>query len=141
MRIRRWQWILLAIALTFVLDWISHRPDARTRDLNRAIDSQGSERLKSYPYAFHVLRVVGNTAVMATPRNFDVPAFRFLSAVYPHLNVRDQNDPEFIAAQKALGEVQSEARQIVLAQPGVGGVRWELDAQWLTAHGIELPPP
>ena len=44
-----------------------------------------------------------------------------------------------IAAEQLLGEVQAEARSIVLAQPGIKNVRWELDRNWLAAHQIEVP--
>jgi hypothetical protein len=38
-----------------------------------------------------------------------------------------------------LGEVQSEARAIVLAQPGIKEVTWELDRDWLRSKFIALP--
>jgi hypothetical protein len=138
-RMKLWHWILVALALVVGLDWLSHRPDAKSRELNRAIETLGSAELKSYPYQFRVLKVVGTTAVMATPRNVDVPAFKFLGVLYPQINVKDANDPAFIAVERTLGAVQAEARQIVLAQPGIAGVRWELDRDWLTAHYIAVP--
>jgi len=51
----------------------------------------------------------------------------------------DPNNPAFIAVEKLLGEVQSEAQAIVLAQAGIKGVRWELDREWLRSHGVEVP--
>lgn len=85
------------------------------------------------------MKVSGATAVMSTPRNVDVPAFKVLGVLYPEINTRNPNDPAFIAAEQLLGEVQSEARLIVLAQPGIKEVRWELDRDWLSKHLIELP--
>jgi hypothetical protein len=35
--------------------------------------------------------------------------------------------------------VQDEAKDIVLAQPGIKSVHWELDHNWLRRQGIELP--
>lgn len=134
-----WQWLLLVLALLVALDWWIRRPDSRSRELTAAIASQGSARLKSYPYQFRVLRVDGKTAHLSTPRNYEVPAFRALAALYPELNVKDANNPAFIAAEQTLGAVQAEARQIVLAQPGIAEVRWQLDKEWLAAHYIELP--
>ena len=138
-KLKPWQWIVLALVLAFALDWLIQRPDARTRELNQALAEQGSAQLKAYPYQFHVLRVEGDTAVIATPRNFDVPAFHALGVLYPQLNVKNNNDPAFIAAQQALGAVQAEARLIVLARPGIKSMRWELDKAWLTAHDIDIP--
>ncbi len=137
--IKSWQWALLAIALLVALDWAIRRPDGRTQALNSAIQAQGSPLLKNYPYPFHVLRVEGSTAVMGTPRNFDMPAFRFLGALYPDVNVKDHNNPAFIALEKTLGKVQDEAKDIVLAQPGITDIRWELDRDWLRRKHIAVP--
>jgi hypothetical protein len=38
-----------------------------------------------------------------------------------------------------LGQVQDEAKDIVLAQPGITDIRWELDKGWLRRKGIEVP--
>ena len=137
-QIKSWQWVLIVIALLVALDWAIRRPDSRSRELNEQIQTQASAQLKAYPYQFHVLRVVGDTAVMATPRNFQSPAFRFLAVLYPEINVKDHNNPAFIAVEKLLGQVQDEAKDIVLAQPGIKSVSWELDQEWLRRHHVEV---
>lgn len=137
--IKSWQWIVIALALLVALDWAIQRPDPRTREANRVLERDASQKLKDYPYRFRVLRVEGETAVMSTPRNFDVPAFRMLGVLYPDVNVKDANNPAFIAVERLLGQVQDEARGIVLAQPGIREVRWELDSAWLQRQGIEVP--
>ncbi|MGE5470505.1 MAG: hypothetical protein ACM3X0_06900 [Bacteroidota bacterium] len=136
---KRKYWFFLGIVFLVWLDWYIRAPDSRSREMTHAIDVQASEQLKSYPYKFRVMRLVGSTAHLSTPRNFDVPAFKALAVLYPHINTRDANDHEFIAAEKLLGEVQSEARAIVLARPGVKEVAWDLDREWLAAHQIEMP--
>lgn len=138
-QIKSWQWALLVIALLVTLDWAIRRPDGRARELNDILATQASQKLKDYPYQFQVLRVEGSTAVMSTPRNFDVPAFRMLGVLYPEINVKDANNPPFIAVEHLLGQVQDEAKGIVLAQPGISSVRWELDKAWLRRKGIEVP--
>ncbi|MCB4358192.1 hypothetical protein [Quatrionicoccus australiensis] len=138
-RLKSWQWALLVIACLVALDWAIRRPDARSRELTGIIATQGSAQLKAYPYQFHVLRVEGKTAVLSTPRSFEVPAFKVLGVLYPEINVKDHNNPAFIAVEQQLGAVQAEARNIVAAQPGIADVRWELDRQWLRQHGIEVP--
>lgn len=142
-QLKTWQWLLLGLALFTAISWWVHRPDARARLINDALEAQASPQLQAYPYRFHVFRTVGNTAVLSTPRNFDVPAFRMLGALYPDMDVKNPNNPAFVAAQKTLGEMQSEARAIVLSQPGITGVQWELDVAWLRSHSIEVPvaPP
>lgn len=137
--IKSWHWLLIVLVLLVALDWVIRRPDPRTRELNQIIETQASKQLRDYPYQFKVLRVEGKRAVMSTPRNFDVPAFRMLGVLYPDINVKNANDPSFIAAEHLLGRVQDEAKGIVLAQPGIEQVDWELDKQWLHRWGIEVP--
>lgn len=105
-------WALLALIFLVWLDWYIRAPDAQSREL---------------------------TAVMGTPRSFEMPAAKFLQAAFPELNTRDNNDPAFVAAQQQLGKVQDEARGIILKQPGIKAVRWELDRDWLREQGIVLP--
>jgi hypothetical protein len=45
-----------------------------------------------------------------------------------------------VAAERQLGEVQADPRSIVLSQPGVKAVKFELDRDWLSTHNIEVPP-
>lgn len=136
---KRKYWIIAILAFLVGLDWYIRAPDARSRQLTGVLEAQASEKLKAYPYQFHVTKVVGGTAYVSTPRNVEVPAFKALAALYPGLDTKNPNNPAFIAAERLLGEVQSEARTIVLAQPGIKEVRWELDRDWLAAHLIEVP--
>ncbi|MGB0127978.1 MAG: hypothetical protein WBP72_10095 [Rhodocyclaceae bacterium] len=136
---KTWHWVVVAVVAVVVLDWAFQRPDSKARELNSALESHASAEMKAYPYKFRVLRVDGETAVVTTPRNFDVPAFRAIGSMFPEINVKDANNPAFIAAEKKLASVQSEAQKIVAAQPGIKSVSWELDRQWLTAQGIEVP--
>ena len=138
-KLKGWQWALVGLALFTFVSWLAHRPDSRARELNDVLETKASAHLKSYPYEFRVLRTEAGIAVMSTPRNFDVPAFRMLGVLYPTINVKDPNDPAFVAAEKALAAAQSEASGIVASQPGITGIRWELDKSWLRAHAIEVP--
>lgn len=134
-----WQWLVLAVVLTFVVDWLVQRPDDRARQINGAIEANGSEQLHRYPYHFRALRVVGDSAVLTSPRNVQVPAFRFLGVIHPEIDVKNPNDPAFIAVEKELAAVQTEVMNIALAQPGIKRVQWELDKAWLAGHGIDVP--
>ena len=109
------------------------------RHLNDLLEAKASPALRNYPFQFQVLRVEGKSAVMTTPRNFDSPAFRFLGVIYPDINVKDHNNPAFIKVEQELGRMQDEARNIVLSEPAVTDVRWELDRNWLRRRGIEVP--
>ncbi|HSG21641.1 MAG TPA: hypothetical protein VLA64_01650 [Azonexus sp.] len=132
-------WIIPLLAFLVGLDWYIRAPDSAARKLTSAIETQGSAKLKAYPYKFWVIKVKDGTAYVSTPRSFDVPAFKALAVLYPDVNTKNPNDPAFIATEKLLGEVQSEASAIVMAQPGIKEVRWELDRDWLRAHFIEIP--
>ena len=137
--IKSWQWALLVIAFLVALDWGIRRPDPMARHLNDLLEAKASPALRNYPFQFQVLRVEGKSAVMTTPRNFDSPAFRFLGLIYPDINVKDHNNPAFIKVEQELGRMQDEARNIVLSEPAVTDVRWELDRNWLRRRGIEVP--
>ena len=132
-------WIIAILIFLVGLDWYIRAPDATSRQLTSAIEAQGSEKLKNYPYKFRVLKFSDGTAYVSSPRSFAVPAFKALAALYPDLNTKNPDNPEFIAAQKLLAEVQSEAGAIVEKQPGVKQIRWEIDRDWLSAHHIDVP--
>lgn len=132
-------WVILVVIFLVGLDWFIRAPDSRARELTSVIEQQASPALKNYPYRFWVMKVTGDTAYVSTPRNFDVPAFKALAVLYPDINTKNANDPAFIAASQLLGKVQDEAQSIVLAQPGIKTVKWELDRDWLKAHFIEVP--
>lgn len=134
---KTWVKALVALAVLGAIYWFGVR-DPRVNRLNQAIQEKGSEALRKYPYAFKVVGMENTVAVMATPRSPQVPVYRMIGAIYPNLAGKAPNDPDFIAAEKELAQVQSEARQIVLDQPGISGMRWELDQNWLISHGIPM---
>lgn len=131
-------WALVVLLFLVWLDWYIRAPDSRARALTDVIAEQAGPELKNYPYRFRVMRVDDGRAVLSTPRSVEVPAFRMLSSLYPGLDTKNPNDPQFIAAEQLLGRVQFEARAIVLAQPGIKEVSWELDRDWLRSRFIEV---
>lgn len=132
-------WLIIAVVVAFVADWLVQRPDSRARDINAVIEAQGSEALRNYPYRFRVVRVTGDTVVLSTPRNVKVPAMRFLKVIHPEVDTLNANDPAFIAIEKELAAVQNEVMNLARAQPGIKGVQWELDKAWLAKNGIDVP--
>lgn len=136
---RKRYWAPLALVAIIVLDWFIHAPQWGARSVTGAINEAASPALKNYPYKFWVMRIEGETAVVSTPRNVDVPAAKMLAVLYPNINTKDANDPAFIAVEQELGKVQSEVRGIVLRQPGIKDMRWELDRDWLVSHYIDVP--
>jgi hypothetical protein len=134
---RRAIWLIATLAL-LAIAWFALKPDPRVEALNLALREQGGSLLREYPYRFRVVRLEGETAVMTTPRSQSVPVYRMISALYPNLSGRSSTSPEFITAQQELAQVQGEARGIVIRQPGVTKVEWELDQSWLIQHNIPL---
>jgi hypothetical protein len=130
--------ILAAIFALGLIYWFGLRTDPKVEALNQVLLSSASPQLRDFPYEFKVVRLEGETAVMGTPRSSAMPVYRMIGALYPQLSGKDASHPDFIAAQMALAKVQSEAREIVLKQPGVTQVKWELDQNWLIAHNIPL---
>lgn len=136
---RRMKWaVFLLLALLFYLFVL--RTDPKVSALNDVIAQRGSSALQHYPYPFHVVRVEGDTAYLSTPRSPDVPVVSVIGTIEPKLAGASDNDPDFMAAQARMARVQGEARALVLSQPGIKHVEWELDRSWLLDHGVMLPP-
>lgn len=123
--------IIGAVALWAGSAW---KPDVW--ELNRLLGSDA--QLASYPYQFRVVSLENGVAAISTPRSFELPAIRFLEIIHPNLANRADNDPEVIAAQQDLIDHQKRAQGLILAQPQVESVRWELDTQWLAARGVSV---
>lgn len=130
--------ILSVILVLGTVYWFGLRTDPKVEVLNQALNNIGSPALRNFPYSFRVISLKNGLAVMGSPRSFDVPVYRMIGALYPNLSGKAANDPDFIAAEKELAQIQSEARKIILGQPGVTGVKWELDRNWLIAHNIQI---
>lgn len=126
--------VLAAIALAFTVAVLYEPP--KLRDLNRLLAAD--PQLAAYPYPFRVLRVEEATAVMGSPRSAEVPVRRVLGAIEPAVAGLADDDPAYQAAQQRLADTQNHARERVLADPEIKAVRWELDADWLRAQGIQL---
>lgn len=124
--------IIVIVALSF---WIQSVWQPRVWELDSVLTS--NPRLVSYPYQFRVRAFKDGIAVISTPRSFDIPAIRFLEIIDPKVSGKNQDDPEMIAAQQRLIDHQKLAMGLMLAQPGVTRVDWELDTQWLADHGVQ----
>lgn len=125
--------VLILGALAF---WISSSWQPGAWELNEVLEQD--PKIAEYPYQFRVRSFEDGVAVISTPRSFDIPAYRFLSIIHPGLANKADDDPAVIAAQQDLIDHQKHAQGLILAQPGVASVRWELDTQWLAARGINV---
>jgi hypothetical protein len=118
--------------------WIGSAWKPQVWELDQVLEAD--PLVSSYPYRFRVVSFENGVATISTPRSFDVPAYRFLAIIHPNLTNNADNDPQVIAAQQELIDHQKRAQGLILAQPQVESVQWELDTQWLAARGISVSP-
>ncbi|NCC28201.1 MAG: hypothetical protein EOM22_08665 [Gammaproteobacteria bacterium] len=118
--------------------WIASAWKPQVWELDQVLEAD--PLVSSYPYRFRVVSFENGVATISTPRSFDVPAYRFLAIIHPNLTNKADNDPQVIAAQQDLIDHQKRAQGLILAQPGVDSVEWQLDTQWLAARGITVSP-
>jgi hypothetical protein len=125
------------IVVALLAWWISSSWNPRVGELNQVLEADTD--LAGYVYPFRVVDYRDGVAVVSTPRDFRVPAMRFLEIVKPELANKAQDDPAMIAAQQELIEHQKRAQTLMLGQPDVERVDWRLDVRWLADHGVQVP--
>jgi hypothetical protein len=134
---RNYSIVLGVVVVALVAWWISSIWQPEVWKLNEMLEADAE--LADYPYPFRVERLEDGVAIISTPRNFQVPAIRFLQLIHPELAGLAQDDPKVVEAQQGLIDHQKRAQGLVSAQPGVDRVDWELDVQWLADHGVQVP--
>jgi hypothetical protein len=117
--------------------WLTSLWQPRVWELNEMLTTDPI--LVDYAYQFRLRKLEQGVATLSTPRSFDVPAIRFLEVIHPELHDKAQDDPLVIAAQEDLIKHQKHAQVLMLSQPDIDRVEWELDLQWLADHGIHQP--
>ncbi|MBK1648637.1 hypothetical protein [Rhabdochromatium marinum] len=123
--------LILVVALGF---WIQSSWQPRVWELNDILTSD--PKLKEYPYQFKLRSLQNGLAILSTPRNSKIPAYRFLQIIHPELAGKGQADPAMVQAQQDLIDHQKYAQILMLGQPDVERVDWELDVKWLADHGV-----
>lgn len=126
---------IAALALTVMVN-IFYEP-SEVRALNAVLKQD--DKLNSYPYRFRVLAVKNGVAVMTSPRSADVPVPVIIKVIDPSLQNVSVSEERFFEAQQTLADLQTYAREQVMAQEGISRVIWKLDEEWLLSHGIKLP--
>jgi hypothetical protein len=133
---RNYSIILGVVVVALLAWWINSIWQPEAWKINDMLDEDAE--LADYPYQFRVKRFENGVATISTPRNFQVPAIRFLEVIRPELAGLAQDDPKMIEAQQGLIDHQKRTQGLVLAHPGVERVDWELDVQWLADHGVQV---
>ena len=132
---RNYAIFLLALAAGLIALALYEPP--LVHELNKKLEQ--APQVSAFPYEFRVLRVENGTAVMSTPRSPAVPVERVLGILFPEVAGQAGDSPAFQKAQKHLAKTQTRARDLVLKDPKVKRVQWQLDRNWLMQHGIQLP--
>ncbi|BAO43360.1 hypothetical protein [Thiolapillus brandeum] len=128
--------VLLAAVLGLVFLALYQPPQvARLNDLLAADPQVGS-----FPYRFRVLRIDNGVAVMSTPRSSAVPVAQVLGKIFPDLSNAEPSSPRFRKLQDQLASTQKHAKALVLKDPDIKGIQWELDKDWLMQHGVQPGP-
>ncbi|MBL3601096.1 MAG: glutamate-ammonia-ligase adenylyltransferase [gamma proteobacterium endosymbiont of Lamellibrachia anaximandri] len=112
--------------------------DPKASDLNDLLEEDAE--ISAFPYAFRVLRISNGIAVMSSPRSTEVPVARVLGILFPRVAGKSPASAEFQKVQKNLAKVQTKARDLVVADPEIKRVHWELDRAWLSGHGVIVSP-
>lgn len=129
--------IVLGAIVLILLVWALYE-DPLVSDLNDLLEQDSV--VAGYPYRFRVLGLENGLAIISTPRSFDFPVHRALGILFPNLANRAQDNPDVMQAQQLLAEIQKRVKAIVMQSGKVKGIRWELDKNWLSQHGIQLGP-
>jgi hypothetical protein len=125
--------ILGSIIALILIVWVLSL-DFRLGEIDAML--QEDSEVSAYPYTFKALAINGSTAIISSPRSNAVPAVKFLAMIYPELSRKSEQDPEVIAAQKKLGEIQGKVRKIVLSRDDINGVTWRIDKEWYSQKGV-----
>ncbi len=128
--------VLAVVVLVFIVVALYEPPVVR--DLNSRLEED--TELAAFPYQFRVVAVNNGIATMYTPRSAEVPVVQVMGIIYPHLAGRPADSEDFQKAQLELARIQKKAKKIVISDPGIKSVQWTLDRDWLSGHGVILPP-
>ena len=131
------QFVLVMIVAALFAAWLGWRGMA-VITVNNAI--QADEELTEYPYPFRVLRLDGQTAVMTTLRSPSVSTQLALQTLFPELEGLSDSHPEFRRTEREYARLQARATQVVLDQPGIARIRWELDENWYYLNDVRIRP-
>jgi hypothetical protein len=116
--------------------WASSGPQPRVGELDSILAADPI--VSDFPYRFRVWGFDNGVVTLSSPRSPAFPAIKFLPIIHPELADKAQDDPAMIAAQQELIDHQKRAQQLMLAQPDVARVDWELDTAWLAQQGANL---
>ncbi len=130
---RKYLYGLATLAVIAFVLWLSSL-DFRVSEINDLLEADAE--LAAYPYPFRVMSLEDGVAQVSSPRSAQLSAIQSLRVMFPELQQKDAVSDEMMAAQEALASMQARAGQLVKSQTDVNSIRWVLDKQWLSSHGV-----
>jgi len=132
---RKYLYGLAGLAVIGFVLWLSSL-DFRAGEINDLLEADAE--LAAYPYPFRVMSLENGVAQVSSPRSAQLSAIQSLRVMFPELQQKDAVSDEMMAAQEALASMQARAGQLVKSQTDVNRIRWVLDKQWLSSHGVYI---
>lgn len=120
--------------LVIISFYLKH--DSRASELNNLLSS--TPELNNYPYQYRVLKVDGDTAVMAAPNSTQVSSLHALEIIYPKLKFKAEDSQEMQQEKEKMLYFQNLAAKAIREQSDIKTIRWQIDTAWFTKHGIEI---
>ena len=132
---RKYLYFLIGLVFIGCIWWLSSL-DFRAREINELLDADSD--IAAYPYPFRVISLENGVAQVSSPRSAQLSAIQSLRVMYPALEQSSVVSDEMMTAQAGLARIQSRVGKLVKSQGDVNSVRWVLDQQWLTEHGVNI---
>lgn len=132
---RKYLYFLMGLVFIGCVWWLSSL-DFRAGEINKLLESDSD--IAAYPYPFHVISLEKGIAHVSSPRSAQFSAVQSLRIMYPALKQSSAVSDEVMIAQEELARIQSHVGKLVKSQEDVNSVRWVLDKQWLTEHGVHI---
>ncbi|WP_148863467.1 hypothetical protein [Marinobacter fonticola] len=123
----RKQFLIVMLVAALFVGWLGWR-GVEVITLNDRL--QSDPQLSSYPYLFRVLRVDGDTAVMTSPRSYEVTTREALGTLFPGMQPLNEDHRDWQRAEREFARLQARAGNLILEDSRIDRVRWELDANW-----------
>ena len=135
----RFAQIYLVVLLTLIgagvlFFWQAH--DERLTPLNERLAADA--QLAAYPYTFEVQELDGSIAVVSSPHAAGLSVIHFLRTAFPEMRAATFSDPGVEAGQIQLMNMHSRVERLLVDDPNVSGVRWEVDEGWYRRRGVFL---
>ena len=132
---RKYLYFLIGLVFIGIFGWLSSL-DFRAREINELLEADFY--IAAYPYPFHVISLEKGIAHVSSPRSAQLSAVQSLRILYPTLKQSSAVSDEMMKAQTELARIQSHVGKLVESQEDVNSIRWVLDQQWLTDHGVHI---